>query len=232
MFSCFLKNWWSIFGELWLFMLNVKNGCREKHQSESRVYFLMNSHQQLKLSFHANFAIYSSSLIILPLSRALKFDWAALIPILNFRWLSTAVGLTFLVTALGEIHGEIAQNEFNANVLILFENRSFHRVQGREGWFVHSDRLMIIRLYLSFYIHLTLVLVICAADILTRDITKRSILSQEHSWAPGKPFSEAVHSCSAGMGFFYAVAVVFLLQFNGFSAYTKSDWLNDISVQY
>lgn len=93
----------------------------------------------------------------------------------------------------------LLRNEFKVNVLILFESRSFQS-SGWEGWFVLCDRLMIIQLYLSFPPHLTLVLVICAADILTQDITKRSILSQVHSWTPRKPFWEVVHSYR--MGFF------------------------------
>lgn len=76
---------------------------------------------------------------------------------------------------------------------------------------MHCDRLMIIQLYLSFSPHFTLVRVICAADILTRDITKRSIFSQVHSSAPRKPFREAVHSCPLGYNFFFFLLFLYFV---------------------
>lgn len=71
---------------------------------------------------------------------------------------------------------------------------------GVDSWFVRCDRLMIIQLCLSFPPHFTWVQVICVGDILTQDITKRSIFSQMHSWATRKPLWKVVHVCTCSLG--------------------------------
>lgn len=115
------------------------------------------------------------------------------------------------------------------DVIVLFEKESSEG----EGKFVQCDRSVLIQLYLSFPPCFTPVWVICAADILTQDITKKlSFLSQVHSWAPRKPFWEAVHCCSLGIESICFFCVFFLIcEFNHLKSSLENKALRQINTE-